>query len=204
VERDVVRWLVLVTLPACLSLPPRPPENGGDAGGDAGDDAPAMPRLVFGNNTMFGIPNDVTAGTAYVASFKLPANGNVRSIVVYLDAATVGTTVEGALYGDAGGLPDVLFSRADMAIVTGSGWLRIPVASMDVNGGDTYWLGVMCPVSTCVGFRVLSMSQLQPGNCSAPPDSCVDRELNLTSGFPGMWISNTESMGSLSIYASDQ
>ena len=121
----MVRWLVLVMLPACLSLPPRPPENAGDAGLDgAGPDGPSMPRLLFGHNKVLNSPNLVVSGRAYAASFQAPANGIVRSIVVYLDDAPAGATATAGLYGIASGAPDVLFVQAAMTTRAGSGWLR--------------------------------------------------------------------------------
>jgi hypothetical protein len=208
VERDVVRWLVLLTLPACLSLPPRPPDIGSDAGGDGatGVDGPAMPRRLFGHDTVLNSPNLLVTGRAYAASFQAPANGIVRSIVVYLDTATAGTTATAGLYGTASGVPDVLFSQADMTTPAGSGWLRIPILDTTVDSGQTYWLVVMCPASTCDQLLVMSMSPLEPPDtsCFAPTDSCVDGDQNLTSGLPGAWTTYTVSKNSLSIYASDQ
>jgi hypothetical protein len=146
----------------------------------------------------------LASGSAYAASFEAPSNGNVRSIVVYLDGSIAGTTAKAGIYGTASGAPDVLFSQADMTTVVGSGWLRIPILDTTVNSGEPYWLVVMCPASTCDHLRVMSMSPLQPSTCFAPTDSCVDGDQNLTSSLPGQWISYTASKNSLSIYASDQ
>lgn len=196
-----MRWLALLALPACLSLPPRPPDHSDDGGVDG---PPAMPKLLFGNDTVFNNANVLLAGNAYAASFQVPSTGNVHSIVVYLDAATAGTTVEAGIYGSSSGSPDVLFSQKDVMTVAGSGWLRIPVLETSVTADDTFWLAVMCPLSTCDRLGVMSASPLQPGSCFAPPAGCVDAEQNLTSALPGNWASYTTSANSLSIYASDQ
>jgi len=197
----VVRWLVLLALPACLSLPPRPSDNG-DAGG--GDDAPAMPTRVFGNDTVYGNPNLLSTGIAIAASSQAPTNGDVHSIVVYLDGATADTSVKAGMYGLQAGNPDVLIVQSDVMAVTGSGWLRIPISPQSVDHDQIYWLAVMC-LSSCDSLHVMTGAPFQAGTCFAQPGtSCVDVDRHVMTDLPGNWASDAGTMTSLSIYASDQ
>jgi hypothetical protein len=204
----VVRWLVATLLPACLSLPARPPDTTSDGPGKV--DAGQLPDL-FGSDTRYSVSTELTAGTTFAASFIPAQGGVVKSIVVYVTAHAANTRVVAGLYDDDGGggigVPGTEQEQGEITISTTPGWYPIVIGHpTSVAGGNIYWLAVMCPATACGTLDIQLMSAAAPGTCMESSDpNCIASTVSTGIDLPVAWTSATRyAPNAFSIYASEQ
>ena len=138
--------------------------------------------VLLGDQSVENQTNSVAGGKAEAFQTTAKTSGNVKSLVLYLDAnSTVSQFVVG-LYSDSGGHPGTMLSQGSGTPVKGA-WNPVSVPSTNVVAGTPYWIAILGTGSGTLALRASS-----GGGCNTETDS----QSSLTS-LPTSWSSGAVS-----------
>ena len=87
--------------------------------------------------------DSVNAGEA--EAFRVQANASAFTGVahIYIDPHNGARTLSVGLYGNANGHPGTLLSNGSISTVQGGTWNAVPLTSVSLTSGTTYWLAIL-------------------------------------------------------------
>lgn len=139
--------------------------------------------VLLGDQSVENQTNSIAAGQAEAFQATAKATGNVKSLVLYLDASSTLSQLVAGLYADAGGHPGALLGQGSSTSVVKGAWNPVTLPSTNLVGGTPYWIAILGTGSGTLAFRVSS-----GGGCNAETGS----QSSLTS-LPANWSSGAMS-----------
>lgn len=150
---------------------------------EAAADEPSAP--VLGSSDVQPWVDANPAGTAEAFRYAASTSRSVSTGHVYLDESSEATEVIVGLYADADGEPGKLLASGSSANVVNGQWNAIPIDSVALSGGVSYWLALLAPNGT-IRFRDL------PDGDGGPTRLSDETELTASCGLPGVWKTRRE------------
>jgi hypothetical protein len=139
--------------------------------------------VLLGDQSVENQTNSVAAGKAEAFQTTAKASGNVKSLVLYLDASSTAPQLVAGLYADAGGHPGTMLGQGSSTPAVKGAWNPVSLPSTNVVAGTPYWIAILGTGSGTLAFRSSSA-----GGCNAETDS----QISLTS-LPSSWSSGAAS-----------
>jgi hypothetical protein len=121
--------------------------------------------VLLGDQSVENQTNSIAAGQAEAFQATAKASGNLKSLVLYLDASSTVSQLVAGLYADAGGHPGTLLGQGSSTPVVKGAWNPISLPSTNVVAGTPYWIAILGTGSGTLAFRASS------GGCNAETDS---------------------------------
>jgi outer membrane protein assembly factor BamB len=99
---------------------------------------------LVGDTTIYSSVDSNTAGHAEAFRASASASGTVTSLSVYIDTSSKATSLVAGLYTDNGGSPGTLLAQGQLSHPV-AGWNTVQLPSVNVTGGNVYWIAVLGP-----------------------------------------------------------
>ena len=99
--------------------------------------------LLVGNNSVQSFGDTDAAGSAEALQYTATSSGTVGSLSLYVDSGNAATSVNVALYSDAGGNPGTLLTSGTLSHPTPAAWNSVAVPPAAVAAGTKYWLALL-------------------------------------------------------------
>jgi hypothetical protein len=122
--------------------------------------------VLLGDQSVENQANSIVAGQAEAFQATAKASGNLKSLVLYLDANSTVAQLVAGLYADAGGHPGTRLVQGSSTPVVKGAWNAISLPSTNVVAGTPYWIAILGTGSGTLAFRTSS-----GGGCNAETDS---------------------------------
>ena len=139
--------------------------------------------VLLGDQSVENQTNSIATGQAEAFQATAKASGNLKSLVLYLDASSTVSQLVAGLYADAGGHPGTLLGQGSSTPVVKGAWNPISLPSTNVVAGTPYWIAILGTGSGTLAFRAST-----GGGCNAETDS----QSSLAS-LPSNWSSGAVS-----------
>jgi hypothetical protein len=103
----------------------------------------ASDPVLFGDQTIETGHDYNVAGTAEAFAFTNTTTGTTGSIAVYVDSSNGAKKLYAGLYTNNNGHPGSLVVSGALSTVASGAWNSVPVPSVAISSGRTYWLAVL-------------------------------------------------------------
>lgn len=125
------------------------------AAGTVGLLAPAARgATVLGDSTVEGSSDYNPPALADAFPSVAGATTTVGSITVYVDYGSTSTRLFAGIYANKSGKPGTLLGQGSVLNPTEDSWVTVPIPSVQVTAGSTYWIAILSPKGTGqLGFR---------------------------------------------------
>jgi hypothetical protein len=119
--------------------------------------------VLLGDQAVGPYRNHLRAGLAHAFVMRARGSGLAGEVRIYLGSDSGARAVAVGIYSDVNGHPGLLLSRGFDATPKGLAWGTVPITSMRVVSGHTYWFAVLGEGGT-LRFRAG-----RGGSCSSSP-----------------------------------
>jgi hypothetical protein len=122
----------------------------------------------FGNATIGGSTQSVSAPQTIVCKFTAPEVGDITSITIWLSGSSLPSGPKVVLYSDSAGSPSSLL-RSSATFTPAGGWNAISITAYSMSAGEVLWLGVAASGNNIVyAYRSGTTNQLGQRSADAP------------------------------------
>ena len=136
--------------------------------------------VLFGDQRVELQVDSAPVGQAVAFQATAKTSGNLKSLVVYLDASSTVSRLVGGLYADAGGHPGALLTVGSNAQPFSGAWNTISLPATSLITGTQYWVAILGTSSGTLVYRDAR------GSCAGE----INSQAALTS-LPASWTTGT-------------
>ena len=123
--------------------------------------------MLLGNRAIESTVNDHLVGSGEAFVFRARRGGTATAISVYLDKRDRAGTVYAGLYTSRDGHPQSLLTSGSRRSSKAGAWNSLPVRSVRLQSGATYWLAVLGKVERCAsGTEPVARAPARVRRCS--------------------------------------
>jgi outer membrane protein assembly factor BamB len=104
--------------------------------------------ILIGSQQLQAQTDSNPGGQAEAFKLTALASATVVSVSIYIDGGSAATKVVAGLYADRAGKPDTLLTQGSLNNPVAAAWNTIPVPSVQVTSGATYWIAILSPAKS--------------------------------------------------------
>jgi Domain of unknown function (DUF1929)/Bacterial Ig domain/Glyoxal oxidase N-terminus/Viral BACON domain len=108
--------------------------------------------FLLGDQAIETATDSNPAGVAEAFQTTASASGSLATLTVYVDAGSTASRVVAGVYTNASGHPGALLTQGTLNAPTAGAWNDIPLTSVPIASGTTYWIALLGPAGT-IKFR---------------------------------------------------
>jgi hypothetical protein len=108
----------------------------------------AVGTVIVGDQTVEPTTDSNPSGVAEAFQATAVASGNLATLTVYVDAGSSASRLVAGVYANASGHPGALLTQGTLNAPTAGAWNDIPVTSVPITSGTTYWIALLGPTGT--------------------------------------------------------